>query len=295
VSSFSQSHTFFDAEVHFEQKDHSCRMMLRALVLSLHLVEVLSWTAIGITSSSVSTKKAKTSSVVVSLGVQPSDSNETTTNNGNISSSKTGDNKAMAFLRKIGKVGGNTDFTHALGVDEGESGKAPGMKNKNGASMLQKTAEAYTSCAISGIIDDVTQPFPFTSFGTSWSGFTDQAVFLTRGGKNSMATLSRRDDFHGRPANVLSGTVVRHAPYHKEGFIQMATNLANLRRQNQATAAGPATSSADGSVQNSIDASAFQGVQLDVYYEHGIRSRLDDEDDEDDDTCEVPQSSFYVQ
>ena len=35
------------------------------------------------------------------------------------------DNKAMAFLRKIGKVGGaaNQDFTNAVGVDEGTAGK----------------------------------------------------------------------------------------------------------------------------------------------------------------------------
>jgi len=29
------------------------------------------------------------------------------------------DNKAMAFLRKVGRVGGHTDFTDALGIDEG--------------------------------------------------------------------------------------------------------------------------------------------------------------------------------
>jgi hypothetical protein len=36
------------------------------------------------------------------------------------------DNKAMAFLKKIGKVGVNTDFTHAIGFDEGPSGKTAG-------------------------------------------------------------------------------------------------------------------------------------------------------------------------
>jgi hypothetical protein len=36
---------------------------------------------------------------------------------------KSKDNKAMAFLRKIGKVGGdaNHDYTFAIGVDEGPS------------------------------------------------------------------------------------------------------------------------------------------------------------------------------
>ena len=33
------------------------------------------------------------------------------------------DNKAMAFLRKKGLVGGKTDFANVIGVDEGESGK----------------------------------------------------------------------------------------------------------------------------------------------------------------------------
>ena len=38
----------------------------------------------------------------------------------------TSDNKAMAFLRKKGKVGGDNDFTNAIGVDEGTSGKSAG-------------------------------------------------------------------------------------------------------------------------------------------------------------------------
>ena len=36
------------------------------------------------------------------------------------------DNKAMAFLRARGKVGGNRDFTHAIGIDEGPSTKSDG-------------------------------------------------------------------------------------------------------------------------------------------------------------------------
>lgn len=43
-----------------------------------------------------------------------------------------GDNKAMAFLRKIGRVGGvsNIDFKTAVGVDEGPAGKAKGGSTK---------------------------------------------------------------------------------------------------------------------------------------------------------------------
>jgi len=38
------------------------------------------------------------------------------------------DNKAMKFLKKIGKVGGaaNRDFRYAIGPDEGSSGKTSG-------------------------------------------------------------------------------------------------------------------------------------------------------------------------
>jgi hypothetical protein len=37
-------------------------------------------------------------------------------------------NKAMEFLRKVGRVGNNQDFTNAIGVDEGPSGKAKGVR-----------------------------------------------------------------------------------------------------------------------------------------------------------------------
>ena len=45
-----------------------------------------------------------------------------------------GDNKAMAFLRKIGKVGGanNQDFINAMGVDEGPAGKSMGSGENSG-------------------------------------------------------------------------------------------------------------------------------------------------------------------
>ena len=55
------------------------------------------------------------------------DDDDDDNNNGEQSSTntKSSDNKAMAFLRKIGKVGGaaNKDFVNALGVDEGPVGK----------------------------------------------------------------------------------------------------------------------------------------------------------------------------
>ena len=43
-------------------------------------------------------------------------------------SERKADNKAMAFLKKIGKVGGaaNKDFRYAIGIDEGPAGKTHG-------------------------------------------------------------------------------------------------------------------------------------------------------------------------
>lgn len=51
---------------------------------------------------------------------------------------KQGDNKAMAFLRKKGKVGGTADFsTNSMGVDEGPAGKTT-----SGASKVRKNKSA---------------------------------------------------------------------------------------------------------------------------------------------------------
>jgi len=80
-----------------------------------------------------------------------------------------GDNKAMQFLKKMGKVGGaaNRDFRYAIGVDEGTSGKSAG----SGGGM-QKTKAAFGSCVQTGVVDDMSEDFPQTSSGTRWSGFT---------------------------------------------------------------------------------------------------------------------------
>ena len=78
-----------------------------------------------------------------------------------------GDNKAMQFLKQIGKVGGtaNRDFRYAMGVDEGPAGKSAGGG-------LPKAKDAFRSCVESGIVDDMSEAFPQTSSGTRWSGFT---------------------------------------------------------------------------------------------------------------------------
>jgi len=141
--------------------------------------------------------------------------------------------KVMAFLRRQGVIGARKDFTTAMGVDEGPAGKSGGTKN------AKKTANAYKSCTETGIVDDMSESFPMTSSGTEWSGFTDRVM-----GGISMATLVR-EEVEGRTSNVMKGTV---SLANNGGFIQMATSL-----------------SRDPSL-SSVDASQFDGVELDILY-----------------------------
>lgn len=129
---------------------------------------------------------------------------------GSTSSSKTktdGDNKAMAFLKKIGKVGGTkVDFTNAIGVDEGVSGGKEDSSSARAGKWdhdiaLKKSNHAYQSCTESGVIDDLSESFPITSSGTTWAGVTDKNF-----GGVSSGTLVRQD-FNGRLANVLTANV----------------------------------------------------------------------------------------
>ena len=57
-------------------------------------------------------------------------------NNGGTSAAKKkgGDNRAMAFLRKVGRVGGaaNMDFADAMGLDESPSGGTKSSHHENG-------------------------------------------------------------------------------------------------------------------------------------------------------------------
>ena len=142
------------------------------------------------------------------------------------------DNKAMAFLRKMGRVGGNKDFVNAVGSDEGPAGKA------SGPSLMTKAPAAFQSCVDSGTIDDMSENFPYTSCGTTWRGFTDQVM-----GGVSYGRLEREQDVEGRTANVLHGKV---SLYNNGGFVQMATDL-----------------SLDPFV-GSVDASEYDGIELDV-------------------------------
>lgn len=101
---------------------------------------------------------------------------------------------------------------------------------------MTKSKSAYDSCIQTGIIDDMTEPFPTTSSGTQWSGFTDRVM-----GGRSDGNLAR-EHYKGRDANVLRGHVSLE---NNGGFIQMATNLAQQ-------------------ADDKVDVSSFDGIELDV-------------------------------
>lgn len=149
------------------------------------------------------------------------------------------DNKSMAFLRKIGRVGNKVDFTNAIGVDEGSSTKQAGKWGTSRS--LKKSKAAFRCCTDTGTIDDMSEDFPVTSSGTQWSGVTDRVM-----GGVSSGTLSR-EDFRGRSCNVLRADVRLE---NGGGFVQMATDLAM-----------------DPAVSNTVDASEYQGIELEVLFD----------------------------
>jgi hypothetical protein len=142
----------------------------------------------------------------------------------------------MDFLKKVGKVGGaaNKDFRFAIGIDEGPSTKATQDPTK-----VRKSKDAFRPCTESGVIDNMTEDFPVTSSGTQWNGFTDQVM-----GGCSMGTLTR-EKFEGKWANILRGKVSLE---NNGGFIQMATDIAVYSDIES----------------NTVDASKYDGVELDV-------------------------------
>jgi Complex I intermediate-associated protein 30 (CIA30) len=153
------------------------------------------------------------------------------------------ENKSMAFLRKIGRVGGaaNKDFVNAVGSDEGSTGRQPAADRNSGmGTPTRKSRMAYKECTLSGVIDDLSEPFPITSSGTEWRGITDRV----RGGQSN-GQLKRETDLQGRPANVLVGHV---SLKNGGGFLQMVTDL-------------PLDPS-----KQFVDASDYDGIELDVLY-----------------------------
>jgi hypothetical protein len=73
----------------------------------------------------------------VSLSAKPSPPDDPT--------EKKKENSAMAFLRKVGKVGGenNHDYTFATGVDEGASDRIDGEKDGKVRSMRGLVVDLY--------------------------------------------------------------------------------------------------------------------------------------------------------
>jgi hypothetical protein len=106
---------------------------------------------------------------------------------------------------------------------------------------MRKSKDAYKECTISGVIDDMTESFPFTSSGTQWYGITDRVM-----GGLSNGSL-KRETVEGRLANILTGRV---SLANNGGFIQMATDLSIF----------PAKSL-------TVNASAFDGIEIDVLYD----------------------------
>ena len=80
-----------------------------------------------------------------------------------------------------------------------------------------------------------------TSSGTQWTGRSDRL----RGGVSS-GTVTREEDVEGRTANVLRGKV-KQSESDRGGIIQMATDL-----------------SVDPSISEYVDASEYDGIELDV-------------------------------
>lgn len=148
------------------------------------------------------------------------------------------DNKAMAFLRKRGKVGGaaNKDFANAVGSDEGSGMAAP--KSTASTASPQKAKLAFKDSITSGVIDDISELFPLTCSGSEWRGVSDRV----RGGQSEGVIL--REEVEGRAANVLKGHVRLQ---DGNGFIQMVTDF-----------------SMD-PIKGSVDASNYDGIELDVF------------------------------
>lgn len=149
----------------------------------------------------------------------------------------------MEFLRKKGRIGGaaNMDFANAMGVDESPSGGSKSSHHEDGFQNVRKSKSSYIACTASGIIDDMSDPFPFTSSGSQWQGITDRVM-----GGLSTGSLTR-ETIAGKLANVLRGNVSLE---NGGGFIQMATDL-----------------SLEPSWDVFVDALDYDGVELDVYCE----------------------------
>ncbi|CAJ1931518.1 unnamed protein product [Cylindrotheca closterium] len=154
------------------------------------------------------------------------------------------ENKAMAFLRKKGKVGGNQDFTNAIGSDEGSGMSGPTSDGANAAtSPLSKAKSSYQDLVDSGVIDDLSESFPLTSSGSEWRGTSDRI----KGGTSEGAI--RRETVSDKVCNVLVGQVSNEP----EAFLQMITDLSGKSRD------------------SGVDASGYDGIELDILSQEGFQ------------------------
>ena len=168
----------------FKKPTSSSRMITVILLCLMQSILILSNNHFGVVAFVIPTARTSASSRIISSStearaandeVNPSSSSTTTT-----TTNKEGDNNAMAFLKKIGKVGTKVDFTHAIGVDEGSGGEKTSSSLDGKCEhdiAIRKAAQAYTSCVESGTIDDLSEAFPITSSGTRWAGVTDSCEY----------------------------------------------------------------------------------------------------------------------
>lgn len=169
----------------FKKPTSSSRMITVILLCLMQSILILSNNHFGVVAFVIPTARTSASSRIISSStearaandeVNPSSSSTTTT-----TTNKKGDNNAMAFLKKIGKVGTKVDFTHAIGVDEGSGGEKTSSSLDGKCEhdiAIRKAAQAYTSCVESGTIDDLSEAFPITSSGTRWAGVTDSCEYI---------------------------------------------------------------------------------------------------------------------
>jgi hypothetical protein len=166
----------------FKKPTSSSRMITVILLCLMQSILKLSNNHFGVAAFVIPTARTSSSSRIVSSSTEAraandevnSSSSSTTTTN------KNGDNKAMSFLKKIGKVGTKVDFTHAIGVDEGSGGEkvSSSLDGKCEHDIaIRKANHAYKSCVESGTIDDLSEAFPITSSGTRWAGVTDNGEY----------------------------------------------------------------------------------------------------------------------
>lgn len=114
--------------------------------------------------------------------------------------------------------------------------------------VMKKSALAFAACNVSGVIDDMTETFPVAKCGTEWALSTDQVMGgVSRG--EVVDTIITDASGEERKCLLLKGQV---STAYNGGFIQMALDLSN--------SIPPGTP---------VDASAFDGLEADVYCPRG--------------------------